>query len=406
MPHHVVTVLVVGQVRSTLDSDLQRLDLYKKCFIDDLNSFNYRQYCIDTFGVYLQNDNVSKFGITTSTLSQNVKIENTITEYVKKHMYDLLQDNNYNLFLSGGIDSENIANILIECGINFTPVIVSYKHKNKVLNDYDISYAYKFCTENNITPKIIDIDIIEFFSKGTFRKYAFDYGCISPQFAPILHAFEKIDGNILYSGHQKIFTNLFYNCRAKNKSLHDVVEEYDFNGDYKNDVNFMEKTESLFVFDRVLKERNDNSIYDFYNFNTDMCLTSTNNLLQNTNISYENLLEYNSWKIDKDKITWAQDWKDSQYGVTNKRQFKHRRLKANKYKFKYDNLYVPNNLLAKPRPKYTGFEGVKKFYSDKYIGKDLLLKQFDKYFRETLTHAVDTTLNTPGMVVNYILREK
>ena len=78
MPHHVVTVLAVGQVMSTLDSDLQRLDLYKKCFIDDLNSFNYRQYCIDTFGVYLQNDNVSKFGITTSTLSQNVKIENHI----------------------------------------------------------------------------------------------------------------------------------------------------------------------------------------------------------------------------------------------------------------------------------------------------------------------------------------
>ena len=137
-----------------------------------------------------------------------------------------------------------------------------------------------------------------------------------------------------------------------------------------------------------------------------MSLTSTNNLLQNTDVSYDEILGYNSWKIKNNEITWAQDWKDSQMGVTNQRQFKHRRLKANKYNFKYKNLYKPNNLFAEPRPKYTGFEGLKKFYSDKYIGKDLLLKQFDKYFRETLTNAVDTTVNAPGMVVNYILREK
>ncbi len=406
MPQLVVTVLVAEQVRLTLDNELYKLDLYKNCFIDDLNSFNFRKYCINTFGVYIQNDDMSMFNVTKSTLPNNVKIENTTTDYVKKHMYDLLQENNYNLFLSGGIDSENIANILLECNVKFTPVIVSYSHKNKVLNDYDISYAFKFCKKNNLTPKIIDLDIIDFFSKGTFRKYAFDYGCVSPQFAPILHAFEKIDGNIIYSGHQKIFTNLFYNCRTKNKSLHEVIEEYDYNGDYKNDVNFMEKNPGFFVFDKFLKQRNDNSISDFYNFNTDMSLTSTNNLLQNTDVSYDEILGYNSWKIKNNEITWAQDWKDSQMGNTNQRQFKHRRLKANKYNFKYKNLYKPNNLFAEPRPKYTGFEGIKKFYSDKYIGKDLLLKQFDKYFRETLTNAVDTTVNAPGMVVNYILREK
>jgi len=401
------TVSAVGQVRLTLDNELHKLNLLEKTFLDDLDCFNIGHYHSKDKLIYTHNlDDNPMFYVSTSTLSKNPKIENSISEYVKNHMYDMLQENNYNLFLSGGIDSENIGNIFIEHGINFTPVIVSYKHKDKILNDYDIKYAFKFCSKHNITPKIIDIDIIDFFSTGKFRKYAFDYGCNSPQFTPILNAFEKIDGNIIYSGHQKIFTNIFHNCRQTKQDIYSIVENYSFNGEVKNDINFMEKSQPFFVFDKFLKDRNDESISDFYAYNTDMCLTATNNLLKKTPITYEELIKYTSWSMDGNNLSWAQEYKDSADGIVNIRSTKYRNLKKSKYNFKYNYFYKPNNLNATPRPKYTGFEGVKKFYSDKYIGKDLLLKEFDKHFRQTLTRAVVIKRNAPDVVVNYILREK
>ena len=110
--------------------------------------------------------------------------------------------------------------------------------------------------------------------------------------------------------------------------------------------------------------------------------------------------------MDGNNLSWAQEYKDSADGIVNTRSSKYRNLKKRKYNFKYNYFYKPNNLNATPRPKYTGFEGIKKFYSDKYIGKDLLLKEFDKHFRKTLTRAVVIKRNAPDVVVNYILREK
>ena len=378
-----------------MDNELHKLKILQPCFIDDLDCFNFRKYMAQTNAVYTTIEsgmaggtNDAGFHLTTSKLNPNPNIEENLTDYVNNHMYDMLQENQYHLFLSGGIDSENIANIFLQCNINFTPVIVSYIHDNKVLNDYDIAYAYKFCKTNNLTPLVIDIDIIDFYTSGTFRKYAFEYQCESPQFAPILYAFDKIDGNIIYSGHQKIFTNLVYRAREESTNFKDIVDSYEFNGDPKNDINFMEKFPTFFVFDKVLNKRNDNSISDFYNFNTDICLTATNNFIKNTDVTYNQLLEYNGWQIKKNKLLWQQEWKNSEQNVINSREFKNRNLKKKRYNFKVNNLYYPNNLMAPPRPKYTGFEGVKKFYSDKYIGKDLLLKEFDKHFRQTLTRAI------------------
>ncbi len=376
----------------------------QKSIIDDLGCYNFRKRILKEYSIYSMSDEVD-FSFTTSVLPKNPKIEKTVTEYVKKHLLEYLKDGNYNLFLSGGIDSENIANIFLECNIPFTPIIVSYGYKNQVLNDYDIRYAFDFCKRQNLTPTVIDIPIIEFFNSGKANAFAREYGCQSPQFAPMFEAFNKIDGNIIYSGHQKIFTNLFYNARKKSQTLEQVVAEYNYNNDVNNDINFMEKNIPFFVFDKFIKERNDESISDFYNCTSDMSLTSTNNMLLNTDVTYESLLDYNGWKIDNNKAMRATDWIDSLTGKSKDRNKKNRRLKQDKYNYKVNQMYLPNNLLARPRTKFTGFEGVKKFYSDKYIGKDLLLQQFDRYFRETMVKAIASERKSSDMIVNYILRE-
>ena len=166
----------------------------------------------------------------------------------------------------------------------------------------------------------------------------------------------------------------------------------------------MEKNSSFFVFDRYIKDRNDKSISDFYNCNVDMSLASTNNMLLNTEITYENLLDYNGWHINKNIATRGMDWIDALEGNKDRNK-KNRRLKKVRYDYKVAQIYLPNGLTAKPRTKFTGFEGIKKFYSDKYIGKDLLLQQFDKYFRATMEKTIASERKSSDMIVNYILRE-
>ena len=391
---------------ATIGSITKESNFYSAPILDNLNFSNINQYDfrkeIVKQNIFAKSDEISEVVLpyTTTVIPKNPKIENTITEYVDIHLREYLQENNYNIFLSGGVDSENVANIFLTCGIRFTPVIVAYCHKGKALNDYDTNYAFKYCKQHGLTPKVINIDIIDFFNTGKCMEYCRQYHCVSPQFAPILHAFTQIDGNVLYSGHTKVFTNLLYNARVRNTDLESVLNTFTFKNDVLNDINFMEKPASHWVFDKAINERNDNSISDFYNCTTDMSLTATNNMINNTNVSFKELLDYNVWEY-RNGVMYHQFDQVSQDKVKN-----YRDSKKDKYNFKINHIYTPNNLFAKPRPKYTGFEGIKKFYSDKYLGNDMLLKEFDKYFRETMSKSVTKLDKEAKQIVNYILKEE
>ena len=276
-------------------------------------------------------------------------------------------------------------------------VQLNSKKKDKVLNDYDTKYAFDFCNKHNLRPTVIDIDIIPFFNTGKVMEYCREYKCTSPQFPPILHAFEKIDGNIIYSGHHKIFTNLFYNARKESADLETVLDNFTYKNDLFNDIDYMTKPTSLWVFDKALSKRNDNSLSDFYNCTADMALTQTNNMINNTNVTFDELLDYNVWQ-------YREGYMYHGFGqVDNPKNF--RSFKKDKYDFKINHIYTPNNLFALPRTKYTGFEGIKKFYSDKYLGKDMLLQEFDKYFRETMLRSTIGFGQEASRIVNYILKE-
>jgi hypothetical protein len=60
---------------------------------------------------------------------------------------------------SGGIDSEIICRSLLEQKIDFTVFIMRF------IDDYnaeDIQWAFEFCSEHNIDPVVLDVDIIKF----------------------------------------------------------------------------------------------------------------------------------------------------------------------------------------------------------------------------------------------------
>jgi hypothetical protein len=58
---------------------------------------------------------------------------------------------NLHLLLSGGLDSEFVAKVLLRNRINFNPIIVQTP-----LNEAEYWYAFKFCDENNLTPMVLD----------------------------------------------------------------------------------------------------------------------------------------------------------------------------------------------------------------------------------------------------------
>lgn len=70
--------------------------------------------------------------------------------------------------MSGGIDSELIARVMLQEKIPFTPLILKYENN---ANKMDISYAFEFCKRHNLTPEVPTLDITDFFLKTIDTPY-------------------------------------------------------------------------------------------------------------------------------------------------------------------------------------------------------------------------------------------
>lgn len=96
--------------------------------------------------------------------------------------------NNIFLYLSGGLDSEFVAINLIRSGVSFTPVIFRWLSKDgTVRNEFDISYAFKFCEKNKLRPIVRDVDVESLWDNGKFADYAEKLNLISPHLT--MHAY-------------------------------------------------------------------------------------------------------------------------------------------------------------------------------------------------------------------------
>lgn len=106
-------------------------------------------------------------------------------------IYDGLRDGQtLGLCMSGGLDSDCMAQAFLAAGIPFTTYILRF---NNSLNWYDIQDAADFCESNRIPFHYVDIDIIDFFESQKYLEYAVKYRCISPQLAAHLYLLDKMD---------------------------------------------------------------------------------------------------------------------------------------------------------------------------------------------------------------------
>jgi hypothetical protein len=108
--------------------------------------------------------------------------------------------------MSGGIDSECIAEAALASNVDFTAITMRYIVDDKYMNDYDTQYAFDFCKDNNIKHISVDLNLNWFYETGEYIRYAIDYQCRSPQLACVLWLLDQykdyfpvVPGDLIYA---------------------------------------------------------------------------------------------------------------------------------------------------------------------------------------------------------------
>jgi hypothetical protein len=90
--------------------------------------------------------------------------------------------------LSGGVDSQTVVDTFLYAGVTPEVVIFNFLDDHNI---HDVSHALKFCESRNITPRLIDFDVIRFLNNKSYD-FATKYKISSPQFAVHLYLAGKL----------------------------------------------------------------------------------------------------------------------------------------------------------------------------------------------------------------------
>lgn len=115
-----------------------------------------------------------------------------ITDIFNDHLANR-QTKYVEVLYSGGLDSELV---LLSCLKNKIPVIaitLVIKIEGLIINTHDLYYAEKFCRENNINHKLVELDADKFFLNGDHLTYLTPYNIIEPHVATHLWLIEQSD---------------------------------------------------------------------------------------------------------------------------------------------------------------------------------------------------------------------
>lgn len=95
------------------------------------------------------------------------------------------------ILYSGGMDSELVLVSCLKQNIPVVAVTMRLTSRGCALNTHDLYYSEKFCRENNIAQKIIDLDCDRFFSNGDYIPYLEPYLITQPHVATHMWLFEQ-----------------------------------------------------------------------------------------------------------------------------------------------------------------------------------------------------------------------
>jgi len=107
----------------------------------------------------------------------------------------------YNVFVSGGIDSQAMLWAWVKSGHRFRTCHFDYGND---LNYHDRKYLDKFITKNNLEEtldlKIIPFDAVKFITSSELADYAKKYDTVSPQILTHIKLCEQVEGTAVFGG--------------------------------------------------------------------------------------------------------------------------------------------------------------------------------------------------------------
>ena len=127
---------------------------------------------------------------TTELLDVPYENNRNITDIFNDHL-SIRQTKYVEVLYSGGLDSELV---LLSCIKNNIPVIaitLIIKIDGMITNTHDLYYAEKFCRNNNINHKLIELDADKFFENGDHLTYLTPYYIIEPHISTHLWLIEQ-----------------------------------------------------------------------------------------------------------------------------------------------------------------------------------------------------------------------
>lgn len=97
------------------------------------------------------------------------------------------------LYLSGGLDSELVARILLAGEIDFQPIIFRWVDTTgNVANSEDIHYAEEFCAQHLLNPTRMEINLSSLWESDEFYEYMTTHKFRSPQLATYAYMIDQI----------------------------------------------------------------------------------------------------------------------------------------------------------------------------------------------------------------------
>lgn len=171
-----------------------------------------------------------------------LKIEKNNCDYKQTYKNTLLQFvktiDNPLLYLSGGADSEVVANAILESGVNFKVVVFEWLDNNNIVNSYELSHAYAFCKQNGIIPIIKQVNVGRLWQSEEFKKLAIDLQIQSPQLVTHAYAIEMMNYELpnvthVFGGEVRFSTNHLNNDNSySNIVFLDKITPLDYNGKF------------------------------------------------------------------------------------------------------------------------------------------------------------------------------
>jgi hypothetical protein len=125
----------------------------------------------------------------------------------KRHLVEIFHDHLSNrqtktveVLYSGGMDSELVLRICILNKIPVRALTMRLMLRGYPINTHDLYYSEKFCRENNIEQKFVELDVANFFENGNHMTYLAPYFISEPHVATHMWLFEQSTGYPVLGG--------------------------------------------------------------------------------------------------------------------------------------------------------------------------------------------------------------